>query len=74
MQIQETFTEEWDLTREDALSYSFTQAQLEDFHRECTLRELARLPDEEQAPIRARCRMRSRNESSSCETSPGPTG
>jgi SAM-dependent methyltransferase len=45
--IQESFTEEWDLTRDDALSYSYTREEVEDFHRECTLRHLARLPEKE---------------------------
>ena len=45
--IQETFTDEWNLTRGDALSYSLSQEQVEDYHRECTLRYVARLPEEE---------------------------
>lgn len=43
--IQVAFTDEWDLTREDALSYSYTQEQLEDINRNCLLRYLVDLPE-----------------------------
>ena len=56
--VQETFTDEWDLTRENELSFSYTQEQLEELNRNCWLRE-RRLPPrrrEAQEPSQRRLR------------------
>lgn len=44
--IQETFTDEWQLIREDDLAYSYTEEELEDYHRHCSLRYMHSLPEE----------------------------
>ena len=45
--IQETFTDEWNLTREHELAGYYTQEQLEELHRNCWLRSLAALSDDQ---------------------------
>jgi SAM-dependent methyltransferase len=44
--VQETFTDEWDLTRDNELSFTFTQEQLEDLNRNVWLSHFDRVPEE----------------------------
>lgn len=45
--VQETFTDEWDLTSDNGLSFTFTQEQLEDLNRNVWLRHIVALPDDQ---------------------------
>jgi len=45
--VQASFTEEWDLTREDELSFGYTAGQLVELNRRVWLRWLAELPEDE---------------------------
>jgi SAM-dependent methyltransferase len=45
--IQETFTDEWNLTTEDELSFVFTQDELVELNRKVWLRSITELPEAE---------------------------
>jgi SAM-dependent methyltransferase len=47
LSVQETFTDEWNLTREDELSFVFTQDELVELNRKVWLRSIAKLPPEQ---------------------------
>jgi SAM-dependent methyltransferase len=47
LSVQETFTDEWNLTREDELSFVFTHDQLVEVNRRVWLRAITGLPESE---------------------------